>query len=296
MKKILGTGLTGLVGSRVIELLGDKFDFKNLDLTTGVDITEKSQLESKIVSSKAEVFLHMAAFTDVNAAWKQRGNKKGECFRVNVLGTRNLASLCQKYNKFLIHFSTDFVFDGKKETPYTEEDQPKPIEWYGQTKYWAEEEVKKATNDFCIVRIAFPYRAKFSPKIDLIRRIVEGFEKRNLHRMFVDQITTPTFIDDIAYGLEKVFEVRPRGIFHLVASSFQSPYELAIQVAEVFGFDKKLVKRGSLVEYQKSQSSSARPWHKFLGLSNDKAQKELGIRMSLLKEGLEKMRAQWLES
>ncbi len=292
MKKILGTGLSGLVGTRIVELLGKKFDFQNLDLTTGIDITNKKQLANEIVKSKADTLVHLAAFTDVNAAWEQKGNKKGLCYQVNVVGTRNIVELCSQNQKYLVYFSTDFVFDGEKRTPYTEKDEPKPIEWYGQTKYWAEEEIKKISDDYCILRIAFPYRAEFPEKIDLIRRIIEGFKKETLYPMFADQTTTPTFIDDIAFGLEKVLEVKPKGIFHLVASSFQSPYELAIQIADVFGFNKKLVKKGLLAEYQKSQPSSARPWHKNLGLSNKKIKKELGIEMSTLREGLRKMKEQ----
>ncbi len=295
MKKVLGTGLSGLVGTKIVELLKKNFEFQNLDLTTGIDITKKKQLEKEISSSQTDTLVHLAAFTDVNQAWEQRNNKKGICYQVNVIGTRHLTELCQQYNKYLIYFSTDFVFDGKRKTPYKEIDKPHPIEWYGQTKYWAEEEIKKAIDNFCILRIAFPYRAKFQPKVDLIRKMIKSFEQKNLYPMFTDQITTPTFIDDIVYGLEKVIEVKPKGIFHLVASSFQSPYDLAIEIADVFGFDKKLVKKGSLAEYQKKQSSSSRLWHQYLGLSNKKIKQELGIEMSTLRKGLEKMKAQLVD-
>ena len=295
MRKILGTGLSGLVGTRIVELLNNKFDFQNLDLTTGIDITNKDQLKNEISRSKADSLIHLAAFTDVNQAWEQRDDKKGLCYRVNVLGTENIAELCSQYQKYLISFSTDFVFDGKKKTPYKEDDQPKPIEWYGQTKFLGEERIRKAGDNFCILRIAFPYLAEFEPKIDLIRRMIKGFEEESLYPMFTDQMTTPTFIDDIALGLEKVIEVKPKGIFHLVASSFQSPYDLAIQIAEVFGFDKKLVKKGSLAEYQRTQSASARPWHQYLALSNGKIRRELEIEMRTLREGLEEMKRQSLK-
>lgn len=295
MRKILGTGLSGLVGTRITELLSHKFDFQNLDLTTGIDITDKKQLAGELAKSEADTLIHLAAFTDVNQAWEQRGDKKGLCYRVNVVGTLNIAELCSQHQKYLVYFSTDFVFDGKKKTAYKEDDQPEPIEWYGQTKLLGEEEIKKKTENFCILRIAFPYRAQFEPKVDLVRRMIKGFEEKSLYPMFTDQITTPTFIDDIVFGLEKVLESKPKGIYHLVASSFQSPYDLAIQIAEVFGFDKKLVKKGSLVEYQKTQLSSARPWHRSLALSNEKIRRELGIEMRTLKEGLEETKRQLLQ-
>lgn len=294
-KKILSTGLTGLVGSRVAELLGKDFDFVDLSLPR-YDILDSQGLELAFKREpEAKIFLHLAAFTDVNKAWEERGNKKGLCYRVNVLGTRNIARLCLKFQKYLVLISTDFVFNGQKKGFYTEDDLIEPIEWYGQTKCWAEEEVERNLKDFAIVRIAFPYRAKFEPKIDLVRKIIAGLKEDSLYPMFTDQITTPTFIDDIAIGLGKIFETKPKGIYHLVGSSSQSAYELACQVAEVFGFDKKLVKKSLLRDYKKNQPSESRSCHQYLSLSNQKAKEKLGILMSSLKEGLEKIKAQMIE-
>ncbi|MCJ7827992.1 hypothetical protein MUP65_02510, partial [Patescibacteria group bacterium] len=75
-------------------------------------------------------------------------------------------------------------------------------------------------------------------------------------------------------------------------SSSQSPYELATTIGDVFGLDKSLVKKGSLAEYAKKQPKDSRPWHKRLAISNELTVKKLGIKMSPLREGLEKMKAQ----
>jgi len=198
MKQVIGTGLSGLIGSRIVELLSDKYAFSDLSLEAGVDITNSVQIEEKIRNSEAEVVLHLAAFTDVDAASKQDGDKSGSCYKVNVLGTQNVVSACRTSGKYLIHVSTDFVFDGKKKEPYTEEDKPNPIEWYGKTKFWAEEEVRKGGINYAIVRPAFPFRVEFKAKKDLVRQIIKGLEENSLPPMFVDQIITPTFIDDIA--------------------------------------------------------------------------------------------------
>jgi len=290
--KIIGTGLSGLVGSRIVELLSDKYNFVDFSLDSGVDITDKSLLRKAFQENKeAQVVLHLAAFTDVNKAWEQRGDKNGLCYKVNVIGTRNIAELCAKYDKYLIHISTDFVFDGKNPPTggYTEEDKPNPIEWYGETKYWAEKEVEKSQVKHCIARIAFPFRTNFPKKLDLVRKIIKGLKENSLPPMFADQIITPTFIDDIAHALGSLINRSAQGIYHLVGSTSLSPFELAVQIAEVFGFNKRTIKKASLEEYFEK---GGRPRQKNLALSNKKLKKELRVEMKRLPEALMIMRKQ----
>lgn len=290
MIQILGTGLSGLVGSRIVEL-NPEFNFTDLSLDSGYDILNYPSLETAFGQFSGDIVIHLAAFTDTAAAWLQRGDKTGLCYRLNVEGTKNIVDLCQKHHKYLIYISTDFVFDGQKTNPYTETDQPHPIEWYGETKYLAEQLVTTSGIPAAVVRIAFPYRAKFAPKQDLVRKIIDGFKTQKLYPMFTDQITTPTFIDDIALGLRYFFEHQPNGIYHLVASSFQSPYDLALNIAKVFGYDSKLVFPGSLTEFLKTQPPASRPWQKSLALSNQNVT-DLGISMKTLQSGLESLKSQ----
>jgi dTDP-4-dehydrorhamnose reductase len=289
--KILGTGLTGLVGSRIVELLGERFEFENLSFDQGFDITKPETLESKIASSEAQILLHLAAFTDVGAAWKENDDKEGLCYQINVEGTKNIADLCAKHGKYLIHFSTDFVFDGEKDEPYTEEDLPNPIDWYGKTKFWAEQEVQNTGSKFCITRLAYPFRASYGQKADQIKQLVDGFKNKTLYPLFSDKIITPTFIDDLALAVEKVIGVQPEGILHLVGSSFISHYELAQKVALVFGYDESLVKEGSLAEYIKN-NPNARPYPRCLKISNHKAKELLGIEMKTIDEALLEIKQQ----
>lgn len=292
--KIIGTGLTGLVGSRIVELLGPDFEFEDLPFDKGFDITKKETIEQKIASSSADFLIHLAAFTDVNAAWKQKNDKNGLCYQVNVVGTKNIVNLCNKYKKFLLHFSTDFVFDGGKGEPYREDDKPNPIEWYGQTKYWAEEEVKDFGYEFCIIRIGFPFRSKYLLKSDLVRKIIDGFNAKSLYPLFSDQIITPTFIDDIAVGVERIVKNKITGIFHLVGSTSLSPFELGKKIAKTFNFDENLVREGSLSEFVKNNPNS-RPYQKNLSLSNKKAEK-LGIEMKTIGEALMTLKEQRVAS
>lgn len=290
--KIIGTGLSGLVGSRIVELLKDKYNFVDFSLDSRINILDIRQLEDAFLqNSDAIAVLHMAAFTDTNAAWMQKGDKSGLCYQLNVGGTENILELCQKYNKYLINISTDFVFDGQKKGSYAETDQPKPIEWYGETKYLAEKIILDSKHKSAVVRIAYPYRAKFEEKPDIVRKIIKGFKENSLYPMFVDQVITPTFIDDIAKGIEYFIKKQPVGIFHLVGSTSLSPYEMCLKIADVFGFDKKSVQKGSLKNYIEKSPVGSRPWQMNGAISNHKITK-LGVKMKTFDEGLKEIKKQ----
>ena len=280
---LLMTGASGLVGSRFVEMFTDKYDVANIDLTTGVDITDKASLEKFVSLHKADVLIHLAAFTDTNKAFAETGNKEGICYKVNVVGTKNIAEACREHGIHLIHISTDYVFDGTKATPYIESDSVSPIEWYGETKATAEVEVANSGASYTICRIAYPYRKAFDPKPDLIKKIRLGLESGKLYPQFTDTVITPTFIDDIARAFDALATQKLSGIYHVVGSSALSPYDLAVKVAAVYGFDPAVVKRGSLTEYLKSAS---RPFARTVAVSNAKATHDLGLHFATIDEGL----------
>lgn len=291
--KIIGTGLSGLVGTRIVELLKDKFEFIDFSLDTGVNLLDKESLAKAFETNKdAVAVLHMAAFTDTNVAWEQKGDKSAICYQLNVGGTQNILELAKKYNQYLIYISTDFVFDGNKTIPYLETDIPNPIEWYGETKYLGEKVITDSDyKNYNISRITYPYRAKFDNKPDIIRKVLTKLQNGEEVKLFSDQICTYTFIDDIAQALNKFLTDKPTGIFHIVGSSSHSPYEMAKLIAKVFNLDENLVKPSSLDEYIKSQPEGSRPWQKTLITSNQKA-KSLGLTFKTLEEGLVEIKNQ----
>ena len=289
MKKILATGAVGLVGSRFLEMFKDKYEVSNIDLLGGVDITDLKSVEKFVTEHPSEVLIHLAAFTDTNKAWDDKGNTEGVCYKVNVLGTKNIAEVCKAKGIHLIHISTDYVFDGTKEGGYTEDDATSPLEWYGETKAIAEAVVKDSGVSHTIVRIAYPYRANFENKPDLIKKIRAGLESGKLYPQFSDTIITPTFIDDIARAFDKIIEQKPQGIYHITGSTSLSPFELAQKVAVAYGFDKEAVKEGSLTEYQKTAS---RPFARKVAMDNSKAVKDLGLTFATIDEGLVEIKKQ----
>lgn len=286
--QILGTGLSGLVGSRIIEL-NPQHQFTDLSLDTGHNILKPETLNDIFKNTSADTVLHLAAFTDTNQAYQQTGDTAGLCYQLNVVGTQNIVNLCQKYNKYLIFISTDFVFDGKKAGEYVETDNPNPLDWYGQTKFLGEQSVQ--TINSSIVRIAYPYRSKFETKFDVVRKIKNRLENHETLNLFTDQITTPTFIDDIALGLGKMIGQKPQEIYHLVGSSSQSPYDMAILITKTFGLDQTLIQPSSLLDYLKTPG--VRPYLVNSALSNQKFISEFGITPKTLVEGLTEIKTQF---
>jgi len=284
MDSILATGADGLIGSRLGELFADELSIDNLSLNTGVDITDADQVEKRLSANKAPVLIHFAAFTDTAGAAQQDGDESGLCYQVNVIGTKNIAEACARHGKHLIHISTDFVFDGEKESAYTEDDEPNPIDWYGQTKYLAEQEVQKAGGQFTIARLAYPYRAKFDGKMDYVAKVRQALTEGTLRPQFADTLFTPTFVDDIAQGLKLIADRKPTGIYHLTGSRAYSNYEAAVLIAQAYHLDDSKIARGSLEEYMKTPG--ARRFQRRLNISPAKFEAEFDYSMANLEEGL----------
>jgi len=285
--KIIATGLSGLVGSRIQELLKDKYQFENLSLETGVDITDSEKTLSLIASSNASLVLHLAAKTDVDGCEKDKPlGISGDAWKINVEGTKNVVNACQKSGKKIIYISTDFVFDGKKEEPYVEEDIQNPKNWYGRTKYEGEKIVSDSSLSLAILRIAYPYRANFQKK-DFARVLIGKLRNGERLKLITDHIMTPTFVDDLAEVLDKIIESNSIGIFHAVGSQFISPFEAGNLVAKIFNFDKNLIAETTRKVFFKDRAS--RPFH--LALKNDKIQK-LGIKMRTFEEGIFEIKKQ----
>ncbi|MGH7246392.1 MAG: SDR family oxidoreductase, partial [Candidatus Levyibacteriota bacterium] len=139
MTTIIGTGISGLVGSRITELLSADFSFEEISRSTGIDITDNRSVLQKISSSNSPFVLHLAAKADVDGCELDKPlGVNGDAWKINVIGTKNIADACLQTGKKLLYISTDFVFDGEKADGYTEEDMPNPINWYAETKYEGE--------------------------------------------------------------------------------------------------------------------------------------------------------------
>ncbi len=285
---LLGTGLNGLVGSKLVTDFGHRYKFDNLDVSQAdrpVDITQYDQVAAVFAQSEAKYVVHFAAFTDVTKAWEQRDDKNGLAYRVNVVGTQNIVRAAAASGKHLIHISTAYVFDGDKNGLYTEEDQPHPIEWYGQTKLVAEEEVMNSSSPWTILRIDQPFRSDEHVRKDIVHRLLEGLKADNLYPQFTDHTFGPTYIDDFAKVIDWVIRSGTVGLLHASSGESWSDYEFAVKVRDTFGIQSE-VKQGSLDNYLKTLS---RPYQRNTATSNSKLTSQLDFKMLSVEEALKKV-------
>lgn len=283
-KKIFGIGISGLVGTRLMELLPE-IAFDNLSLDTGVNIMDPSSLDVIRNDKDHDFVFHLAAKADVDACELDKAQgEEGAAYKINVIGTKNVVEASKQANKKIIYISTDFVFDGKvtPESGYTEDDTPHPINWYAQTKFEGEELIKQSGLPYIIVRIAYPFQKEaFALKKDFYHAIKDRLAAGEPVSGITDHMMTPTYLDDIARALGKLIEVNADGIYHVVGSQSMSPYNAALTIAETFGYDKNLVSKTTREEFFKDRAP--RPFD--LTMNNDRIEK-LGVKMLGFAEAL----------
>lgn len=267
------TGPNGLIGSRIIKLLHDKFTFIPLSHSE-LDITDQNQVINKFNKIDFDLLLHLAAYTNVNGAENERAN----AFNLNVNATKYLFDEIQKLGKKMIFVSTDFVFDGKN-PPFDEDYIPNPVGYYGQTKYEGE---KVLNNDAMIVRISYPYRSDViqsganlpagkagNPgKLDFVARLSQLLKDGKLLTMVTDSSMTPTHIDDIALGLKYLIENFKPEIFHLVGKKSYSPFEIGKMIAKNIRVSADLIKPTTFKEYSKNKAPRPK-FSEIISVKND---------------------------
>lgn len=276
MLKIALTGADGLAGSRIVELLKKDFDFIPLPQAK-MDITNIDQVNNALRNVDFDIFLHLAAYTNVPKA----ETEQNLVFKINRDGTKNVFDVVKAKGKKFIYISTDFIFDGNN-PPYYEDSIPNPIAVYAASKYEGEKIVK---DNAMIVRIAYPYRATFELKNDFFRTFKSYLEQKKPLTMITDSLMTPTLIDDIAYGLKYLFQNFTSEIFHLAGGKAISPYEAALLVAEKFNLDKSLIGKTTYEEYVKGKARLPK-------LADIRSKKNNFYKMKTFEQGLEEIKKQ----
>lgn len=232
VRRIAVTGANGLVGSRVLEMVRWGIEFVPIS-HADLDITDREKVHAFLKDFEFEKLLHLAAYTNVDGAEQEFETAN----TINEIGTKNLFEATQEKGKQFILLSTDFVFEGKDVT-YKEDSDTHAISAYGQSKLNAE---KIVGNQGMIVRIAYPYRAMFEKKRDFFRTLKMLMEQGKELKMITDSIITPTFIDDISFGLRNLIDDFKPEIYHLVGNDSLSPFEAGKLIAKTFGLDENLV-------------------------------------------------------
>lgn len=280
MLKIALTGADGLVGSRIVELLKNDFEFIPIHQSK-MDITNIDQVNNTLKDVNFDIFFHLAAYTNVPKA----ETEQNLAFKINRDGTKNVFDAVTRKGKKFIYVSTDFVFDGNN-PPYYEDSIPNPTAVYAASKYEGEKIINPpAGGKAMIVRIAYPYRAAFEIKRDFFRTFKFYLENKKPLSMITDSLMTPTFIDDIAYGLKHLFNNYSPNIFHLVGATSLSPYDAAVLVAKTFNLDQSLIGKTTYEEYVKGKARLPK-------LADIRSNKNDFWKMKTFQEGLEEIKKQ----
>lgn len=281
-RPILVTGGSGLIGSYFLKSCTDKLN----DIVIispahqQMDITDKDSIKRYFELYEPLAVIHLAAFRDATNAEKQRGNKEGSVWKVNVEGSKNISLICKYYESYLVHISTDYVFSGHRKNPgpYSEKDEPKDHEgllsWYGITKREGEKRVLESSSKVSVVRIGNITRSGNDPELDYIGKILWLYDQKKIYPMFDDQRLTLTYVPGLVDIIVKLLKVRLPGIFHVSTNNLVTPHELANYLIERVYGNKNAIKGVSIDSYLKL---NPRRYPKYGGLKSNSTQKKLNI-------------------
>ena len=244
--RILVTGASGLLGSKLTEILVKK----GYEVYAGYNshrplnghpikfnVLCKEEVKKAFEIAGPDVVIHAAALTNVDKCEVD----KELAWRINVIGTRNIAKLSKQYGSFLIYISTDYVFKGDRGM-YREDDEPNPINYYGFTKLKGEEEVRRIMDEYCIARTSVIYGSiPAAGKINFALWVLEKLRKNEQVNIVTDQWNSPTLNTNLAEMILEMFERKIVGIYHLAGATRINRYKFAKLVAKTFNLNENLI-------------------------------------------------------
>lgn len=246
--RILIIGSNGMLGQRLAEFFSRTNNYEllctsvepnsfvpNVDYRS-VDVTQKNKVRELILDFFPDFVINVAAYTNVDKAEKEREL----AWKINVNGVENLALYSWTVDAHLIHISTDYIFDGKK-GPYTEEDKPCPIGYYGRTKLASENSIRTSGVRYTIIRTNVLYGpAKFG-RPDFVKWVINSLRAGESIKIVTDQFNNPTYIDDLVDAINKIIEFKKEGIYNIAGNEILSRYDFTNRVADYFGLNKNLI-------------------------------------------------------
>lgn len=273
--KVLLTGAGGQLGKAFGEYLVSlnyevwSFSREELDITNFKKVLEISK------NFKPHVIINCAAYNLVDKAEEEFE----KAFSVNVLGVQNLAIVAQQCKSFLIHFSTDYVFDGTKGDFYLEEDIPSPINTYGKSKLLGEIAITNILESYLIFRVSWVFG---KGKRNFLVKVLDWCQEKEKLYVSCDEFSIPTYVNTIAEVAWKAFDVGLKGLYHLTGPDFCSRLEWAKFFLEKLGIKKKIIP----VRAEVFNLPARRPF--FSALDSSRLEEALGIRLPSWREEVER--------
>ncbi|MDD5614521.1 MAG: dTDP-4-dehydrorhamnose reductase [Candidatus Omnitrophica bacterium] len=284
--KIILTGAGGLLGASILRRLANKHEVTSIihkSETSGLscDIADETQVQSLLKNNKGDIIVHCAAVTDVDFC---ESNPR-IAHNVNCIGTRNLACYSAMYGITFIYISSDYIFDGRKQSPYREDDDANPETVYGISKYGGELYVSYFTKKYYIFRTGLLYGTGSG---NWIAKIINKLKLKEDVYAADDQVITPTYAEDFSAALDEFIakvSSDPKiayGIYNLTNRGSVTRHGLALKAAEYCGLSAKSIKPAKL-----DKISSVTPRPKYCALSGEKLDRAAGIKLRAWDEALQ---------
>lgn len=207
------------------------FEVQVLDLPE-FDITDAQQLRRAI--DAAQAIVNCAAYTSVDGA----ESESELAYRINAEAVGRLGALAKQANLWVLHISTDFVFDGKLDRPYVETDKPHPISEYGRTKLDGERLLIESGCAHCIMRVEWTYGRHGQ---NFVTKLIQRAQTGQPLKVVDDQVGSPTATTEVAKVICELLRLKPGGIFHFASAGYVSRYEMAKFIFETLSTDVEVV-------------------------------------------------------
>jgi dTDP-4-dehydrorhamnose reductase len=241
--KVLITGIRGQLGRDLEEILSDLYETTGVDLPE-LDICDQKSVLRLIMERRPDIVIHAAAYTDVDGAETNRDTATA----INVGGTENVALACRQVGARMVYISTDYVFNGEKEDPYTENDPINPRTVYGLTKLQGEDRVKDIIENFVIIRIAWLYGRHGNNFVKtMIRLGREQLRKKAAGegaaplKVVDDQVGNPTWTVEVCRQIITILQRKLSGVIHATSEDVTSWYGFARAVFQELGMEVEVI-------------------------------------------------------
>lgn len=273
--KILITGASGQLAREFQQLLPFSGHTVNAPSEESLDITDPASVRSAIGDLHPDAVINCAAYNNVDKAETDHET----AYRVNALGPENLAVICREFNALFVHYSSDYVFDGRKEGFYTETDEANPINSYGETKRAGEIRVMNTADQYLLFRLSWVFG---KGQQNFLYKLAEWAGKKKVLKIVSDQVSVPTYTEDIAAITMLAIERKLRGLYHLTNSGYASRYEVARYFLEKTGLETLVLP----VTSDQFPSPARRPY--FSAMSNGRLSAELECKIPVWEDAIDR--------
>lgn len=221
MERVYITGAKGMLGRALVPLLEPSYEVYPRDLHES-DVRDADLIDAEIAAARPRYVLHLAAMTDVDGC----ETSPEEAFRTNATGTRNVALACRRSDATLLYISTGMTYNGRKETPYIESDEPDPANVYGRTKYEGERAVREILSRYYIFYTCWLFGGGRDDK-KFVAKIIEKAKRSREIAALDDKFGSPTYTVDLARAIVSFLGTGLYGKYHCANAGVASRFDMA---------------------------------------------------------------------